>query len=95
MSGIILPNWLFFSFMKKVSQLNAKEKGNLNSPMLKTMYKNFINNKCVEWRNIFECKKKYIGKANAVRKGLSETEKNSFIASNLKKGLINLWPSLK
>ena len=48
MSGIILPNWLFFSFMKKVSQLNAKKKVNLNSPMLKTMYKNFINNKCVE-----------------------------------------------
>ena len=95
MSGMLLPDWFFFSFTKKISQLNAKEKVNLNSPMSKTMYKNFINNKCVEWRNIFECKKIYIGKANAVWKGLSETEKNSFIASNLKKGLLNLWLSLK
>lgn len=57
MSGMLLPDWFFFSFTKKISQLNAKEKVNLNSPMSKTMYKNFINNKCVEWRNIFQCKK--------------------------------------
>ena len=65
-NNYVLYIWLngfFFSFTKKMSELNTKKELNLYYPI-----KNFTNKKWVKRRNIFERKKNFIEKVNAVWK---------------------------